>query len=318
MQYDIAVIGNDEAAFEMLNLAAAANKRTLAILPETRHSMWFVGQALRRLVSGLLVDRTPHRRRMFRSAGSPRLLHTLLTQAIVAEMDEYSAVLEQSGVHVMPAEARFVDSSNLQVWQSTTGRCRTVRAGSFVIGTGVRRCPMHRPHGHSLFLHPESLFTGRSLPESVNIIGGDQFGAGLAALMSLFGVRTRLAARTTNCSAMLELASAAGVAIAYHAAETGSVNPEVRSSGSRPCIVDCRRSVGFTDHLGLDTIGIEPDERGQLWCASNFETWCSGIFGIGDVVGFSPDTALQPSVQAERVMEGESRRTSTWHNRSCA
>ena len=33
MQYDLAVIGNDEAAFEMLCLAAESGKRTAAVLP---------------------------------------------------------------------------------------------------------------------------------------------------------------------------------------------------------------------------------------------------------------------------------------------
>ncbi len=45
MKYDIAVIGNDEAAFEMMFVAAAAGQKTLAILPESRHSSWLMGQA---------------------------------------------------------------------------------------------------------------------------------------------------------------------------------------------------------------------------------------------------------------------------------
>ena len=82
MRHDIAVIGNDQAAFEMLNLAARAGRTALAVLPESRHSAWIVAQALRRLVSGLLVDYSPQRRRMLSQTASPKLLHNLIARAI--------------------------------------------------------------------------------------------------------------------------------------------------------------------------------------------------------------------------------------------
>jgi hypothetical protein len=48
MRYDIAVIGNDEAALELSCMAGSLGKRVLAILPEQRHSEWMIGIALRR------------------------------------------------------------------------------------------------------------------------------------------------------------------------------------------------------------------------------------------------------------------------------
>lgn len=304
MRYDIAVIGNDESAFEMLSLAACSGKRTLAILPESRHSSWLVAQAIRRLVSNLLVDHTPTRSRRFVQTGTPRLVHALIARSIVKELNDHIGRLKDQCVDVLLGEARFVSPQKLEVFDSAANQLTTVEALNVVLGTGVRRAPMHRPGTAKPFFGPQSLLSGRSLPSSVCVIGGGYFGAGLAALASLFGVKTGHVARNDQASVMLELASAAGVKIGTHPSELGipQIGSGQRRTSSKMLVIDCRRSIGFTDHLNLESIDVEPDENGQLWCASNFETWCSGVFGVGDVVGFSPDTSLHPSLQAERVL----------------
>lgn len=292
MKYDIAVIGNDEAAFEMMFVAAAAGQKTLAILPESRHSSWLMGQALRRLVGGLLVDQTRHRRAMMKNCGTPRMLQRLLAQSVVEELSEHTQALRHCGVEVLFGEARFRSRSEIVVSEGLNCSQTVIQATNSVIGTGVRYSAPHRslglvaPHG------PEALFSGRTLPRSLCVVGGGPLGAGLAGLFQLFGVSSHLIAREDRDCADLELARAVGVEIAAHPSEVAGTHE----------LIDCRRVLGFTDHLNLPMIGIEPDENGQLWCTSGFETWCSGVFGVGEVVGFSSDSALHPTLQAERVL----------------
>jgi NAD(P) transhydrogenase len=302
MSYDIAVIGNDEAAFEMLHLAAASKRKTLAILPETNHSAWFLGHALQRLVTNLLVDQTPQRKQMFKKTGTPRLLQSLLSRAIVKEIADQTQLLESVGVDVMLGETRFLGQRDLAVSLGVTCSREIIQARHIVIGTGIRRTAMHRPLGLMPFHRPESLFAGQRLPETVCVAGGGEFGAGLSALMSLFGVEVRHIAREDNTSTMLELALTSGVIIGYTPTDVGLPHIGSPDSDQRAIVVDCRRSAGFTDHLSLDAINVEADENGKLWCGSGFETWCGGVFGIGEVVGFSSDTALKPTLQAERIM----------------
>ena len=78
MRYDIAVVGNDEAALEMAFVAGSAGDRVAMAIPEQRHSSWMMENALRRLVSELSVDDTSVRRSLLRRSGSPRLLRRLL------------------------------------------------------------------------------------------------------------------------------------------------------------------------------------------------------------------------------------------------
>lgn len=301
MQYHICVVGNDEAAIEMLCLAAESKQRTAAVLPESCQSSWLTGLALKRLVGDLLVDQSTGRRALLQRTGSPRLLRQLIAGAIAKETDELATMLQSLNVDVYHGQPRFVDRHAIAVSDGRVCRRSLLSARHFVIGTGTRHTAMHRPLGLVALHRPETAFEGHSLPKTLCVLGGDSFGCGLAALFSLFGVRTRHVARQSQDSAMLELACAAGVDIAFHPSEFGLTQSHGTLANSHRDVVDCRRAVGFTESLNLQALDVEADENGQLWCSSELETWCPGIFGIGDVVGFSADAAVPASVQARRI-----------------
>lgn len=301
MRYDIAVIGNDEAALELLCMAGSAGKRVLAVLPEQRHSEWMMGIALRRLVGQLLNDGANLRLSSSVRRGSPSLVKRLLANALTSEIMDYMEIFERLGVDVLLGEARLMSHNSIVITQGMNCRRSVVHAENVVVGCGTRRIAEHRPLGLLPFSRPESFLSGSDFPEFLTVLGGDQLGAGFAALVSLFGVRSRLITGSPPDSAMHELAVAAGVKV------LGDVDAEEyslkrRGFGFSEEMIDFRRAVGFTEHLGLAEVGVEPDELGRLWCASSLETWCSGVFGIGDVVGFSADVSRNPTDQARRIL----------------
>lgn len=297
MKYDVVVIGNDEAAFEMLNLAAVSGHRTAAILPELRHSSWLAAQALRRLTADLLTDRTLARRQLFLRSASPRLLQSLLSRAIAEEIREHMSLLERLGVDVRLGEASLSTDADGRPVIHCNRRLLTPKYT--VLATGVQQTATVRAIGQVPFHSPEAIFSGRRLPPSVQIVGGGDFGIGLAALTSLFGVATSLLTDETESAVMLELAESSGV----HLIDRLRIDPTAdRGSAAAGDIVDCRRSIGFTEHLNLASVEIEPDENGRLWCGEALETWRSGIFGVGDVVGFCSDGELSATEQAGRIL----------------
>ncbi len=301
MQYDIAVIGNDESAFEMLYAAAAAKLRVAAILSESCHSAWIMSQSLRRLVSGLMADSTAARRRLMQKSGTPGMLQRLLAKAVAAEVSEQISTLEPLGIDVFIGETRFRNRLEVIVSSGVDFSRTAVNSANYVIATGVRQTAVHRPLGLLPYHRPESLFDGRQLLPDICVVGGGDMGAGLSSLFSLFGVRAELLTREDRASALMELAESTGVRIGHHCFDEAAPLADMKISKTRT-LVDCRRSVGFTENLNLSAIGVEPDENGKLWCANHFETWCTGVFGVGDVVGFSPDGRLSPSRQAGRVL----------------
>lgn len=301
MRYDIAVIGNDEAALELLCMAGSAGKRVLAVLPEQRHSEWMMGIALRRLVGQLLNDGTGSRFSGSVRRGSPGLIKRLLVNALTSEVMDYLEIFNRLGVDVLLGEARLLNHNSLVITQGMDC-CRTiVNADNVVVGCGTRRIAKHRPLGLLPFSRPESLLSGSAFPEFLTVLGGDQMGAGFAALLSLFGVPSRLISTDQSECVMHELALAAGVQV-LNDVDVEEYSWKPTNSGRCEEVVDFRRSVGFTEHLGLAEVGVEPDELGRLWCASSLETWRSGIFGIGDVVGFSADVSRDPTDQARRIL----------------
>jgi len=307
MRYDIAVIGNDEAAMELSCMAGSLGKRVLAILPEQRHSEWMIGIALRRLVEQLLNDGTGSRLPSSVRRCSPGLVKRLLTNALTSEIMDYMAILERLGVDVRVGEARLLSRNSVMITSGMDCSRAVLNADNVVVGCGTRRTATHRPLGLIPSSRPESLLSGAMFPDAVTILGGDQLGAGFSALLSLVGVESRLITDGHADCAMQELAIAAGVRII----DDGNGDEYVRKqsrSGRSDEVLDFRRSVGFTEHLGLADVGVEPDELGRLWCASSLETWCSGIFGIGDVVGFSADISRHPTDQARRILNRISHR----------
>jgi NAD(P) transhydrogenase len=241
----------------------------------------------------------------------------------VAETNDQVRLLQSLGVEVVLGESQFRTPFDIEVSTGIDFGRRTVGANSVVIGTGVCRTSLQRSLGLLPFLRPESLFEGRHLPSALKIVGGGEMGAGLAAFVSLFGVRTSLLTDLDNDNALLEMAETAGVEI--HGPGTETINMDDISAGHcsadrhqpanrfRPAssefippesavVMDCRRSAGFTSNLNLGAIGVLPDENGQLWCGNNFETWCGGVFGIGSVVGFSTTQRLSAIRQAEQIL----------------
>lgn len=301
MRYDIAVIGNDEAALELVCMAGSAGKRVLAVLPEQRHSEWMIGVTLRRLVGQLLNDGAGSRLSNSVRRGSPSLVKRLLANALTSEVLDYMQIFERLGVDVLLGEARLLNHNSLVITRGMDC-CRTVvSADNVVVGCGTRRTAKHRPLGLMPFSRPESLLSGPAFPESLTVLGGDQLGAGFTALLSLFGVTSRLIWTGPSDCAMHEFALAAGVQV-IDDVDVEEYSWKRASSRCREEVIDFRRSVGFTEHLGLTEVGVEPDELGRLWCASSLETWRSGIFGIGDVVGFSADVSRDPTEQARRIL----------------
>lgn len=53
--------------------------------------------------------------------------------------------------------------------------------------------------------------------------------------------------------------------------------------------------VGNTSGLNLSAAGLQADDSGRIWCNGNFETWTSGVYAIGSVVGFAQESEVAGS-----------------------
>ena len=313
MSYDLAILGNDEPALETALLAAKQGLRVASILPRQRHSAWFLAQALRRLSLELTVSLSRPQRNHLKLHTSPTLLRRLLARAIATERADHISELQQAGVEVLSGEASFFSHGWIRVSHGNGQPDALLPTKSTLIAVGVRRTLLAQSLRLRGIVGPEQLFQAPSLPSAVRIVGGNEFGSALAALCSVCGIHTELLQRRCDSSATLELALDHGTKLVN--TPDHRLNPDYILGAPKtptathsdpatqiPLTLDCRRAVGFTGHLRLDTLGIQPDENGLLWCSSNLETWCPDVFGAGDVVGFSPESFQNATQQAHRIL----------------
>lgn len=296
----LTVIGNDEAAIEVVGLASNTGRNVVWIQSERYHSSWILSQALRHLVGSLLSENSVGRRNQLSRLGSPGLLRRLISSALSQELQDLRNLVEKFGACVLTGEPRFDSAGHLHLSSESSSHPALSMRGPRVVATGARYT-MLSEHSHtSTMMSIEQFLEGRVLPQHVCILGGDGVGAGIAALLNLFGRQCSLITTGSHADALTEMAIDAGVSVTDYSARM--LLAEENFGQTTSTTIDCRRKVGSTSHLALENIGVEPDEQGQLWCSDALETWCPGIYGAGEVVGFSPVPTDNPTKHALLIL----------------
>jgi hypothetical protein len=300
LQRHLTILGNDQPT---LPLSLAAVRRGFAVrclFPEVRHSSWLIGQALRRLLLRLLADSPAPRRKPGGTGGGMPLLRALLRRSLADEVMDQRSQLASAGVTVTFSEVAFRRPGQLTLHSSQRRQPAVLDYSCCVIASGVRH---HLPESdlQRNILDTERLFQQAHQPLELCVLGGDETALGVAALFSLFGSSVELTADCDLPETMAELAEHAGVRI--QAMATAAPFSPALSIPDNKTVLDCRRTVGFTDHLNLTSLGVETDDCGRLWCSNRLETWCQNVFGAGSVVGFTAAGFSSVSVQVEAILQ---------------
>jgi len=147
----------------------------------------------------------------------------------------------------------------------------------------------------------------------VVIIGGGVIGTEYASMMSALGVRVTLIEGRNRLLEFLD--TEISEALQYHLRQNGmtlrmgervmNIVKGDAPAGARTsdgviveatlesgkiiraeCLLYCIGRQGATDKLGLENVGIEPDNRGRIKVNENYQTDVPNIYACGDVIGF--------------------------------
>lgn len=298
MQYDLTILGNDEAAFETAMAANDQGLKTLVVVSDTAVSAWQKTRALQHLASELMAEAIDRHHSL-----NHRSLVAKYEAALQTELQEFNTSLRTAGIDVLNATAEFESAKAVRLTFPDFTRPVTINSHNVVVATGVQRTAFPFCDKKDRLDAADAILGSAKLPQHARVIGGGDFGAALAACLQLSGVATQLISRIQHDSATLELASSCGVDIADHPDDFDSSETiDGEAIDAEQQVIDCRGHHGLTHGLKLGTIAVEADEHGQLWCGRHFETWCRGVYGVGDVVGFSPDSTMPVVTQAEMVI----------------
>ena len=207
-------------------------------------------------------------------------------------------------------KARLIDANTVEIDEETW-----VCGDHIVLATGSRP---FRPQGVD-FSHPRVFDSDTILdlafkPQSITIYGAGIIGCEYASMFRNLGIKVNL---VNTRSKLLEFLDDEIIdALSYQMRDSGVVlrhnetferiEPHddgvilFLASGKQvktDILLWANGRSGNTDELNLKSIGVEANPRGLLHVNEQFQTSCSNVYAVGDVIGF-------PSLASAAYMQG--------------
>lgn len=234
------------------------------------------------------------------------------------EVDVVNDQLERNGVQIYTGDARFIGEHEVEIARQEGNVHLT--ADKILIATGTKPSrPEHIPFDGETVFDSDDFLKLKGIPRTMIVVGGGVIGIEYAIMFATLGVQVTV---VDGRERLLEFCDREIVdSLLYHARSQGVVfrlgedvigieRPVPKTavvhleSGKRLIAESVLFSVGRagdTDRLNLEAAGLEPDERGRLWCNEDHQTWVPHIYGVGDVVGF-PALASVSMEQGRRAV----------------
>ncbi len=309
-EHDLVVIGSGPAG-EGATMKAAKEGASVVIVERSRdvgggctHWATIPSKALRHQVTQVLQARNNP---IFGPVVSqvqvtfPQLLRaadTVIARQVAMRRDFYT----RNHVKVVFGHARFVGPHEVEV--STSAGERRIRAKKFLVAVGSRPYrPVDIDFGHPRVRDSDTILKLDNTPDSITIYGAGVVGCEYASIFRNLGVKVNLINSRDKLLSFLD--DEIVDALAYHLRDQGVVirhNEEASrvetlddgvvlhlKSGKRiktDVLLWAQGRTGNTSDLGLETVGIAPDARGQLKVDDHFRTSVPHIYACGDVIGY--------------------------------
>ncbi|MGY2733504.1 glutathione-disulfide reductase [Sphingomonas sp. UYP23] len=222
-----------------------------------------------------------------------------LRDNVMEEVDRingaYTDTLTNNGVDIILDRATVTGPHSVKL-----GDGREVTAGKILIAVGatpiVPECP-----GHELGITSNEVFHLDALPKRVLIAGAGYIANEFAGIFNEFGSKVTLINRTDVIlrgydesirDRLLQISMMKGLDFRFNAAFRGiEQQPDgclrVSMTGHEPIDVDCvlfatGRSPN-TEGLGLESAGVELDDKGAIVVDPDNKSTCDSIYAVGDV-----------------------------------
>jgi NAD(P) transhydrogenase len=323
--FDMVVIGTGPAGVQAAIQAARLNKRVVIVEkhPERLGGTWLhtgtiPSKTLREVMAAI--------RSIESHVGShwvQRLVNTLSTnrlteRARTASMDEEKIVrdqLAQYKIEIIHGTAFMEDTHSVRV-NPAKGASFVLTTEYIVIATGSRpRRPLDMPFDGWRVVDSDDILRLESLPKSITVFGAGVVGCEYACIFSALGVQTTIIDARTRIMQFIdqEVAeelkkSMEGMGVKF---ELGRLmqkmevdGPHVRTTYNDLILETeifffAAGRESCSDHLGLERVGIEVNDRRAIPVNKFFQTTVPSIYAVGDVIG--PPALASTSAEQGRL-----------------
>jgi NAD(P) transhydrogenase len=226
------------------------------------------------------------------------------TLAQLEEADHIEYRLEGSGVEIIHGRGEIVDGHTVRVTHDD-GSSLLLTTEYILIATGSSPARgKHVDFSHPAIVDADGILELDTMPHSLVIVGAGVIGSEYAGIFGELGVDvTLIEPRNTLLrfldeeirAVLLHGMDEVGIKLRFGqsvAKVEGLANGRARTTmadGSTiesDCVLWSLGRNGNTAHIGLENIGIEPDERGNIKVDARYRTSCRSVFAAGDVIGF--------------------------------
>jgi len=328
MRYDLVVIGSGPAGQKGAIAAAKLNKR-VAIVERSQlgpggvclHSGTIPSKTMREAILHLtgfrqrdvFGERYRDKRRITMQDIKRQVAHV-----VEHELDVIHDQLDRNGIDLYRGQARFTGPHDLAV--ECHDEVQHLQADHVLIACGTRPArPANVPFDGKHVFDSDEILQLETIPRSLIVVGGGVIGLEYAIMFATLGVRVTV---VDGRERLLEFCDREIVdSLLFHGRSLGMVfrlGEDVigvdrvdadrvalqLESGKRligDSVLFTGGRIGDTADLNLQAAGLEPDDRGRLWCDENHRTLVPHIYGAGDVVGF-PALASVSMEQGRRAV----------------
>jgi NAD(P) transhydrogenase len=223
---------------------------------------------------------------------------------VMQQVRERQGFYHRNGIDILHGTASFVDPHTILVRDDSGGE-RLLSADHFVIATGSH--PYRPPDvdfSGNRVLDSDTILKLQTIPDSITIYGAGVIGSEYASAFRALGSKVNL---VNTRARMLEfLDDEISDALSYHMRDEEGIlirqneeyeRVEVRddcvvlhlSTGKKiksDVLLWANGRTGNSEGLGLETLGVEADYRGNIQVNEYFQAGHEHIFAVGDIVGY--------------------------------
>jgi glutathione reductase (NADPH) len=305
--YDLFVIGAGSGGVRAARLAANLGLK-VAVAEEDRPGGTCVlrGCVPKKFMvyASTIPEQTKYAKGFGWSAAQGKFNWSRFRETLAAELsrlsDIYTNNLKKAGVTLYNAHARFKDTHTLLLTEAD-GTVSEVTAKTILIAVGG--WPFVPQHIHGVAEHAitsNEMFTLKTLPKSIAIVGGGYIAVEFAGIMHGLGVATTILYRGEKIlrgfdeevrDHLSEELKAKGITILTHTEpraltrEADGIHATLNTGDTLICdqILYASGRKPKTENLGLEAIGLHCDVHGGICVDAYSKTAIDHIYAIGDV-----------------------------------
>lgn len=220
------------------------------------------------------------------------------------EIEVIKNQLSRNHIDILYGHARFIDEHTVEI-SNAAGQVDRKTAANIVVAVGA--IP-HRPsnikfNGTSIF-DSDDILNLTKLPRELTVVGGGVIGTEYGSMFAALGVHVTIVDARKRLLGFVD--EEIIECLQYQMRSMGltlRLGEEVKSCAPRDdgqvvthlksgkvivsdCVLFSAGRQSATGDLGLESIGLKPDERGRLMVNESYQTELPHIYAAGDVIGF--------------------------------